>query len=227
MRIGVFGGTFDPIHCGHLLCAAQVREGLLLDRILFIPTGRPPHKQGSPVLAPHHRLAMTQLATNSYSDFFVSVLEVERPGCSYSVDTVAALQRQFSADAELYFILGSDAFEQIDSWKDTDRLLHSCHLVVVQRPGAAATAPYPVLQEKVKSRYPELEFLPPQPRGSGSVIRIKGSCYGVFFLPITALDISASEIRRRLRAGLGVTGMVPAEIEHYIVKYGLYRKEDS
>lgn len=227
MRIGVLGGTFDPVHCGHLLCAAQVREGLSLNHILFVPTGQPPHKQKSPVLASHHRLAMTHLATNPYPYFSVSVLEVERPGKSYSVETVEALRRHFPAGTELYFILGSDAFTQIDSWKDTNRLLRSCHLVVVQRPGSSEANLYPVLQEKVRHRYPELEFVPPEPRGEGSVIRIRGSGYSVFSIPIAALDISASEIRRRLQDGLAVTGLVPAEVEHYIVKYGLYRKEDS
>ncbi|MBI3015564.1 MAG: nicotinate-nucleotide adenylyltransferase [Candidatus Tectomicrobia bacterium] len=227
MRLGILGGTFNPIHCGHLLCAAQVREKLALDQVIFIPTGQPPHKEADPVLAPYHRLAMAYLATNSHPAFTVSALEVERPGKSYSVETVEALRRLFPASTDFFFILGSDAFAEMGSWKDTDKLLKSCHFAVVNRPGHEAGDLFSLLQDTVRSSYPELEFHRAGPGGDHGMIRIEGSRYGVYAVSILALDISASEIRSRLRQGRDVTGLVPETVERHIVKYGLYLKEDS
>jgi len=227
MRLGILGGTFNPIHCGHLLCAGQVREKLALDQVIFIPTGQPPHKEGNPVLNPYHRLAMAYLATMPFAAFTVSTLEVERPGKSYSVETITAIRDCFSPETEFFFILGSDAILEIGTWKDTDKLLKSCHFAVVNRPDHEVDDLFSHLQDSVKSRYPELEFLPSKPSGSGGMIGIKGSPYSVHMVPSLTLRISASEIRQRLRQGRSVAGLVPTAVERHIVKYGLYLKEDS
>ncbi|MBI5194513.1 MAG: nicotinate (nicotinamide) nucleotide adenylyltransferase [Nitrospirae bacterium] len=134
-RIGLFGGTFNPVHLGHLRIAGEIRERLSLDLIIFIPTGNPPHKAMTEVISPEHRLRMVELAIAPYSFFKASSIESERKGFSYSIDTVSALKEEIGASAEFFFIIGIDAFLEINTWKKADELLALCNFVVIPRPG--------------------------------------------------------------------------------------------
>jgi nicotinate-nucleotide adenylyltransferase len=194
VRLGVFGGTFDPIHLGHLRAAENARECLELDRVAFIPAGTPPHR-GLPSSSPLDRFAMTALATAGHPGFAVSDVELRREGPSYTVDTVAGL-RQESPEAEVYVIVGSDTFPEMATWKEHERLMSLCTVAVVARPGevrAAAEGP-------AVGRAPRVAWV----EGPG-------------------LDISASAIRGRVRERKSIRYLVPDAVADYIAKRALYR----
>ena len=134
MKIGLFGGTFDPIHWGHLRSAEEVREAFALDRVLLIPAASPPHKKRQPTTSPGDRLKMVRLAIAKNPSFAVSTVEISRRGKSYSVDTIRHFAARWPKDA-LYFILGLDAFREIGSWKDFQEIFPLCHFIVISRPG--------------------------------------------------------------------------------------------
>ena len=138
MRIGVFGGTFDPIHNGHLVVAEECRERLNIDRVLFVPAGLPPHKQARTLTSPHHRMAMVRLAIASNPRFEASSIELGRPGPSYSVDTLRQLRQNQRDGTDVFFIMGADSLKELPSWHDPAGLIASCRLVVVSRPGSPA-----------------------------------------------------------------------------------------
>ncbi|HXG53234.1 MAG TPA: nicotinate-nucleotide adenylyltransferase [candidate division Zixibacteria bacterium] len=213
MKIGLYGGTFDPIHWGHLRSAEEVREAFALDRVLFIPASTPPHKRGQAITPARHRLAMVRLAVARHRAFAVSTVEIERAGVSYTIDTL----RHFARSAEkhtYYFILGLDAFREIDSWKDFRELFPLCNFIVTSRPGSRDSNPF---------------------RGTSVALR-RLFCYDsrrrlyrhrsgtqLFFLKLTDLAISASAIREKVRRGQSIRYLVPLEVEAYIEKNGLYR----
>lgn len=198
-RIGIMGGTFDPIHIAHLAIAEQVREAFALDLVLFIPAANPPHKQGRKVVPAYHRLMMTQLAVCSNPGFHVSKQELERKGPSYSLLTVRELQERYGANAELYFITGSDTINELHTWYHIDELLASCHFVGTTRPGA------PVDKEDLRKCF-------------GQLAEEK-----IHFLAVPELEISSTDIRERVRDGKSIKYLVPAAVEAYIIKEGLYR----
>ena len=136
MNIGVLGGTFDPVHNGHLIVAGEVKARLGLAAVIFVPAGQPWLKADWPVTPAEHRLRMLRLALADQPDFKISTLEIERAGPSYTVDTMAELREQASSDDELFFILGRDNLAQIPQWQDPSRLIEMCYLVAVNRPGA-------------------------------------------------------------------------------------------
>lgn len=198
-KLGIIGGTFNPIHYGHLIAAEFAREAFDLDRIVFVPSARPPHKDLGDILASHHRLAMVQMAVQDNPFFCVSTLEIDRKGLSYSVETVSAMQRMHPG-ASLYFILGIDAFMLIDTWKDIGRLAGICSLIVVTRPGYELNpgddcfAGIPLLM------WQKME-----------VIAIPG------------FEISSSTIRERAARGKTIRYLLPSVVEAYIDSNGLYR----
>ena len=197
MRIGVLGGTFDPIHLGHLIIAEEARDRLDLEEVCFVPARDPWMKAGQPLTSGHDRLSMARLAMEDNPFFRVSTLELERPGPSYTVDTLRELQEDYGPEAQLFFILGSDAFARFDEWKDTEGILGLATLVVVDRPGATASA----------------EAIAQQVGNAGSVERVRG----------VHLEISAKDIRRRVAAGASIRYLVPEPVERYIYARGLYR----
>ena len=134
-RLGIMGGTFDPIHMGHLIAAECAREVAGLDEVLFVPAGDPPHKESGDVTPAKHRYMMTLLATVTNPRFSVSRIELERRGKSFTVDTLEALQKEYGEETELYFILGTDSMADIPNWHQPERLLTLCHFLVVGRPG--------------------------------------------------------------------------------------------
>ena len=135
MRVGIFGGTFNPIHRGHLAIAEEVRKAIGLDHVLLIPAGRPPHKTGQKIPPAKHRLEMVRLSVRGHPNLEVSDLEVRRRGKSYTIDTVKALERIYPKGTEFYLILGLDAFMEFPSWHHPEALKARCHLVIVSRPG--------------------------------------------------------------------------------------------
>ena len=197
MRIGVLGGTLDPIHLGHLIIAEEARDRLDLEEVCFVPARDPWMKAGQPLTSGHDRLSMARLAMEDNPFFRVSTLELERPGPSYTVDTLRELQEDYGPEAQLFFILGSDAFARFDEWKDTEGILGLAILVVVDRPGATASA----------------EAIAQQVGNAGSVERVRG----------VHLEISAKDIRRRVAEGASIRYLVPEPVERYIYARGLYR----
>ena len=201
-RIGSLGGTFDPIHMGHLITAEIVRVSAALDEIIFIPAARPPHKENKGEAPAEDRLLMVQCAVEGNPAFSVSDIELRREGPSYTVDTIAALSEQLG-DAELFFITGADAMNDLYRWHDPVRLLHSCTFIVAARQGV----------ELDESRLAE-QFSPEQ----RSRIRI---------VPTPHLEISSTVIRARVRAGRSIRYLVPRAVELYIEERGLYRAHDK
>ncbi len=203
MRLGLLGGTFDPVHVGHLIIAQEALARLELDEVWFVPTGRPWMKEGSAVSASHHRVAMLRLAVECNPSFKVSTVEVDRPGLSYTLDTLTALLDGEARGASLFFILGMDSVETLHRWKEPARLFDLCTIVAVSRPGHA-------------------EF----DRASLDGIRA-GAAEQVVFLEGPDIGISGAEIRRRVQQGLPVTYWIPPPVADYIRENGLYQEAES
>lgn len=200
-RLGVMGGTFDPIHHGHLVTAEEARAQFHLDRVLFVPNRHPPHKNPSEVTAPEHRYLMTFLATVSNPCFGVSRIEIERPGPSFTIQTIRELSAQWPG-AALYYITGADAILQIlrGEWEQSAELLHMCQFIAATRPGFTL----------------DLDTL----RRSNFVGR---TLENVHVMAVPALAISSTDIRLRVRQGQPIKYLVPEAVESYITKHGLYR----
>ncbi|HSR13175.1 MAG TPA: nicotinate-nucleotide adenylyltransferase [Thermodesulfobacteriota bacterium] len=218
-RIGLFGGTFNPIHFGHLRPAEEIAEQMLLEQVIFIPSAAPPHKKKQDILDAPLRLEMVRLAIADNARFALSAVEAERSGTSYSIETVEHLRRQFGPDkGELFFIVGLDAFLEIDTWKEYRALFSLCHFVVMTRPGF----------EKIFSS----EHLPVELANEfcyddrRKAFRHR-SGFHVYPREITALDISSTRIRENLRDGRSVRYLVPDRVEEFIRAHGLYRTKDK
>jgi nicotinate-nucleotide adenylyltransferase len=193
MKIAIMGGTFNPIHYAHLLSAEEVRDGLNYDKILFIPSARPPHKEPRDIIDPEHRYQMTLLATASNPDFEVSRIELDRVGPSYAIQTIKELQAFYGSDTKLAWIIGADSLIEFKIWRDFDELLDICHFIATTRPNYS------------------LDDVPSDLRGR------------VEFFSITGVDISATEIRRRIRQKRSIRYMLPRPVLEYIECHQLYR----
>lgn len=213
MHIAIMGGTFNPIHYGHLRAAEEVRECLAIDRIIFVPAFLPPHKEDDLLTTSEDRFEMVRLAIKDNPNFEVSDIEIKRGGKSYSIDTVLLLQNEMPS-AEISFIVGTDSFNDITTWHEYERLLETINLVVVARHGYPAKKIGEVLPERVarqfecdaeKNRYMHKD---------GKTIT---------YIATTVMDISASDIRRRVNDGMSVKYLLPPAIERYIMGKGLYR----
>jgi nicotinate-nucleotide adenylyltransferase len=194
------GGTFNPVHKGHLALARAAQDQFALDEVLFIPTGNPPHKAAGTVIDKEERLAMVRLAIKGRKSWSASRLELDRPGYSYAVDTFAALQKQFGKRAKLFYIMGLDSINEILDWKKPLELFKLCEFIVGTRPGTKLRAfrrlvKFPPLQKEVDKIH---------------LMELKE-------------DVSASEIRERLKANRSVVKYLPAVVTRYIRKEGLYQ----
>lgn len=197
-KIGIMGGTFDPIHTGHLALAENVREALDLQEVLFIPAAQPPHKGGRAWAAAEQRYAMALLATAAHPCFHVSRCELERQGPSYSYDTVRLLLDSCSADTALYFLTGSDEINSLAQWYRAEDLLRMVYFVVTPRPGIV------VDREGLRKSFGAL---------TEKIIEVRTPYF----------EISSTDIRERLRAHRTIRYLVPPAVEEYIAKEGLYR----
>lgn len=196
--LGVFGGTFDPVHNGHLSVAREVRRRLELDEVWFLPAGQPWMKSDRPVSPAFHRVRMLRLALRGKRDFRVSTMEVERPGVTYTMETMERLRAERGRD-DIFFILGRGTFAQLGRWREPARLISLCRLVVVPRPGVPT---------------PDIKALEKQ---------IPGVARRVMVLDRPLVDISATEIRARVARGEDISGLVPVAVARYIKEKGLYR----
>ena len=195
------GGTFDPIHNGHLVTAEAVRSFLELDEVLFIPSARPPHKKDRDITAPEHRLAMTILATCFHPKFRVSSIEIMRSGPSYAVDTIDTLKNEYAASTEFYFILGADAALELSTWHNAKELIEKCYFIAATREGSDID----VLA--VEAQFGEI--------GRGKLIRVE----------TPKIEISSTDIRDKLSHGRSIRYLVPDTVEAYIRKEKLYRDD--
>ena len=193
------GGTFDPIHFGHLATAESVRENFALDEVLFIPSARPPHKVERHVTPEVHRLMMTYLATQSNEKFTVSPMEFLRDGLSYTLDTMNALVEKFGAAAELFFIIGADSMADLSKWYRARELVSKMHFIAMKRPGVEVDLPALT------------EFF-----GEESMTHIHQ-------VETPGLEISSTDIRARVKAGRSIKYLVPEVVEEYIAKERLYK----
>lgn len=199
MKIGILGGTFDPVHLGHLAIAEQARSRLNLSRVIFIPAGEPWLKSDRDITPANHRVEMVRLAIAGNPYFELSTVEVERPGPSYSVDTIAILREQLGDDCSLFFLLGWDSLAELPRWKEPARLIRMCRLVAITRPGYSK---------------PDLGAMEPL---------VPGVSKNVLWLEIPPVDISSSEIRQRVARGLSIRDLVPPKVAEYIEEHRLYR----
>lgn len=199
-RIGVLGGTFDPPHVGHLWLATLAADAIGLDRVLFMPASTPPHKGGQLVSRGTDRLLMTRLAISGDPCFELSPIEMERPGPSYTIDSIDELERLYAGQAQLYLLMAADSLNAIDTWREPDRLLERIEWVVGPRPGSELPD-RSALEERFGERASRIHLL-------------QGP----------SLDVSSSEIRRRVAAGHAIRYLVPRGVEELIVDRGLYRR---
>lgn len=199
-RIGIMGGTFDPIHYGHLVAAEEARCQFGLEKVIFIPAGHPPHKVSRKISDARHRLAMTQLAIKSNPFFTASAIEIERPGLSYTINTVRDMRSTYPL-ADIYFITGADAVLEILSWKHIDELLDQCCFIAAKRPGYRLG--------RLEAKLPGLR---------------REQLKRIIVIEVPALAISSTDIRRRVQTGRPIKYLLPEAVEKYIREQGLYRE---
>ncbi len=199
-RIGLMGGTFNPIHIGHLVTAEEAFYQFKLDEIIFIPSGQPPHKIDGEIASAEDRYLMTVIATASNPHFTVSRIEIDRKGPSYTVDTLREMKKIYGEETELFFITGADAIIEILTWKDPEIIADMCEFIAATRPGYSL------------KRFEELHLV-----GSSKLPK-------VHFMEIPALAISSTDIRRRVKEGRPVKYLLPDGVAAYLMKRGLYRK---
>ena len=198
MKIGILGGTFDPIHNGHLKIAEAARKKLGLNEVYFMPAAKTPLKEGISISAVEHRVKMVRLAIAGKPRFKLSTIELDRPGLSYTADTIAELRKKLGAETELYFIIGWDSLSQFARWREPARIIRMCRLVAVPRPG----------------------YTMPDPKALEAAI--PGMSESLIVLDNPEIAISATEIRERVANGLSIRRLVPKPVAEYIQKNGLY-----
>lgn len=199
-KIGIMGGTFDPIHYGHLVTAEAAREKFCLDKVIFVPSGNPPHKKNKEISPGIDRVNMTVLATANNPFFEVSDIELKRDGYTYTVDTLKEFIKIYGENTRFYFITGADAVMEILTWKDVSTILKLCRIVSAYRPGSDIN--------KFRSMVDELE-------------RVHRS--NIHLIEVPALAISSTEIRERVKSGITIKYLLPEKVERYILEKGLYK----
>jgi nicotinate-nucleotide adenylyltransferase len=220
MRIGLFGGTFNPIHIGHLRAALEVKEGFGLDEVVLIPAALPPHKAAGDVAEAADRLHMLHLALEQDADIRISDVELKRAGPSYTIDTVEHFKRTLSDPSQIYLIMGMDAFLEFDSWKSFDELLRTVPFIIISRPQTGFSSDDSgrksigrFLNSKISDDYAFSE--------SQKCFR-SSEMQPVFIFHVTGLDISATRVRRLIGEGRSIRHLVPPAVLDYINAKGLY-----
>ncbi len=212
-RIGVLGGTFDPVHLGHLAAARSADQSLGFDRLLFMPSHAPPHRPDSPRASGYHRLQMTALAVAGVAGWEASDLELARGGASFTFDTLTTL-RQGEPGSQFFFITGADAFAEIASWRRYPELLELAHFVVIARAGTSF--------DRIRTGLPQLSS-----RMVACDLASPATCRAapfpsIFLVNADTPDVSSTEVRRRAAAGEPLTGLVPDAVARYITEHRLY-----
>ena len=218
-KIGLFGGTFNPIHRGHLRVAKQVKQGFGLDQVILIPAALPPHKMPGGVVAAENRLQMILLAIEDTAGLGVSDVELKRTGLSYTIDTVQHFKNTLAGNAQIFLIMGLDAFLEIDSWKSYDKLLEKIAFIIVNRPlgGHSDNAGWKRLEKYLISQIsPDYTF-----HASQSCYRRPG-CPPIHVCQIDALDVSSTRIREMIKKDRPIDRLVPPKVAQYIISKGLY-----
>ena len=213
-RVGILGGTFDPVHNGHLAIAEAVRQAMALSSILFVPAFLPPHKLTYSISAFEHRAAMLDLAVAERPGCSVLRLEAEREGPSYSIDTLRTLRQTLGQDVHLFFIIGMDAFAEIHTWKANRELLDHASFVVIGRPDHCRQS----CEQTVAANFPDHVFN--EAAGCWQGAPGQGAIHPVVMSPI---KVSSTEIREAVRQGRSISNLVPAAVANYIEAHGLYR----
>jgi nicotinate-nucleotide adenylyltransferase len=220
MRIGLFGGTFNPIHNGHLRAALEVQEGFKLDKCYIIPAAIPPHKELYGIANPPDRLEMVRLAVSNHPDFIVSDVELKRPGPSYTIDTVHYFTSALPNETRLYLVMGFDAFLQMEIWKSYMELFQLIPFIVMARPGATGSESkkaLKVIQKYLQSTISEnYKFSPSQHCFVHEKMR------PVYVFDVSLLDISSTKIRELIKQGRSIKFLVPEKVEDYIKIRGFY-----
>lgn len=212
--IGLLGGTFNPIHRGHIKAAKTVAESFNLDKIFFVPAYFPPHKETGKVAEAKHRLKMVKDAVAPYPRFIPSSIEIDAGGPSYSIVTIRKIKENYPG-SRLFFILGVDAFLEIETWKNYRDVLKSCDFIVLSRPGYRLQDATGILGGRFKEKMTYVE----------ETVKIdmnKRGHYKIYLFTMDSLDISSSEIRKRIGRGQSIQGLVPLKVEKYIKESNLY-----
>jgi nicotinate-nucleotide adenylyltransferase len=213
VRLGLLGGTFNPIHIGHLRAAVEVREAFNLDKLLLIPSANPPHKPVDHVADAEDRLEMVRLAIKGVPSLEVSDVELARPGPSYTIETLRYFQDQYGHESDIHFIVGQDAFSEITTWKSYKELFNTAHFIVMTRPGSKLSSIEHFIHTHISEAY---QYDPALNR-----YMHPGRCT-IFCVNITQIDVSASEIRDRIRHGHSIRFLVPDTVGAFIAEKGLY-----
>jgi nicotinate-nucleotide adenylyltransferase len=219
-RIALYGGTFDPVHLGHLEVARRVCELFEIDKLLFVPAQVAPHKVGRPVSRSIHRHAMLVLATQGKTSLLVSTFELDKPDRTFTVDTLAHFQASFGNQADLFFIMGADSWSEISSWRNWQRLLTIANHIVVTRPGYEIGEPSDQVRERV------IDF---RSRTDVKKLEVLGRTGNIFITDVVNMDVSATQIRQVAAEGRveELVKLVPKPVAEYIEKYGIYRRSNE
>jgi nicotinate-nucleotide adenylyltransferase len=220
MRIGLFGGTFNPVHLGHLRAAVEVRQGFELDEVFLIPAALPPHKVPGEVAASADRVNMLNLALGADSGLKVSSVELNRSGPSYTIDTVEHFKQTLPAESRLFLIMGLDAFLEIDTWKSYRKLLAQIPLIVINRPksgGRMGGAPWKAMDDYIYGR-----LSADYSYSTSRCAYLAGGQQPIYVFEVTALDISSTRIRRAISRVRSINYLVPPKVAEYIRTQGIY-----
>jgi nicotinate-nucleotide adenylyltransferase len=219
-RIGVLGGTFNPIHLGHLHIAGEIQKAFSLSRVYFVVATAPPHKAPEDLIPFMHRYAMVSLATLGTPSFLPSMVELEPRASAFSIDTMLKLARSLGREADLYFIAGGDSLAEVNSWQDSEKLLTSHSFVFAMRPGIGPVVPRDVLPLKAAALARDLTGL--GPAAIRRAIREQTDAKRIYIMDVGAPNISATRIRRLVSSGTSIRRMVPGPVSEYIHKLHLY-----
>jgi nicotinate-nucleotide adenylyltransferase len=201
-KLGILGGTFNPIHNGHLIAAESVRESLKLDKVIFMTSGRPPHKNDEQVADAEDRYEMVRRAIASNPYFEASRIELDRKGYTYTVDTLRALKEKYGDSTKIYFIIGADIVDELTTWKEYENVFKLCEFAAVMRPGYNTSK----LEADIKRLKEQYDV-------------------GIHTVTIPLIDISSTDIRERCAVGRSIKYLVTDETERYILQHDLYKKD--
>ncbi len=219
VRVGLFGGTFNPVHWGHLRAAEEIREQFSLDQVIFIPTNISPHKKSRELVSAVHRMHMIEVAVSKNPYFTVSDIELRRSGKSYSIETLNYFKEVYKDRFTPFFIIGVDAFLEIDTWKDFRNLFSLCNFVVMTRPGYEIQSAGSLIPHQVSDEFTY----------NADEHRFIHCCspFSIYLAEITAIAISSHAIRNFIKKGRSVKYLLPEDIENYILEHRFYFPEDS